>query len=79
MDIWTPGTVSCIVGVRGGIIRPLIYAPYLCEYVHEHTPLATPGFCSDRRIPCKPSSGALLSTSTHNNKIVKVLIMRTAS
>ena len=31
-------------------------------YVHEHTPLAKPGFCSGGRISCEPNTGALLST-----------------
>ena len=46
---------------------PSIYAPYIYiyvhTYVHEHAPLAKPGFCSGGRISRKPSNGALLSTS----------------
>ena len=40
-----------------------IYAPYTYTYVHEHAPLAKPGFCNGGRIPCKPITGALLRTS----------------
>ena len=35
--------------------------------MHEHTPLAKPGFCSGGRISCKPNNGALLSTSINKN------------
>ena len=35
--------------------------------MREHTPLAKPGFCSGRRISCKPDNGALLSISIKNN------------
>ena len=52
-----------------------IYAPYIYTYVHEHTPLAKPGFCSGGRISCKPNTGALLSTSMNKMMIVKVLII----
>ena len=40
---------------------------YICTYVHAHTPLAKPGFCSGGRISCKPNNGALLSTSINKN------------
>ena len=40
---------------------------YIYTYVHEHTPLAKPGFCSGGRISCKPKTGALLSTIINNN------------
>ena len=51
------------------IILPSIYvyAPYIYTYLHEHTPLAKPGFCSGGRISCKPNNGALLSTSISKN------------
>ena len=29
---------------------------YIDTYVHEHTPLAKPGFCSGGRISCKPNT-----------------------
>ena len=40
---------------------------YIHTYVHEHTPLAKPGFCSGGRISCKPDTGALLSTCINKN------------
>ena len=54
---------------------PSIYAPnmYIHTYVHEHTPLAKPGFCSGERTSCKPNNGALLRTSTNKIMIIKVL------
>ena len=36
-----------------------------CKYVHEHTALAKPSFCSGGRVSCKLNNGALLSTSTN--------------
>ena len=45
---------------------------YIYTYVHEHTPLTKPGFCSGGRISCKPNTGALLSTSI-DKKIVIVI------
>ena len=40
---------------------------YIYKYVHEHTPLAKPSFCSGGRISCKPNNGALRSTSINRN------------
>ena len=40
---------------------------YKYTYVHEHTPLAKPGFCGGGRISCKPNNGALLSTNINKN------------
>ena len=52
-------------GLENATIR--ICTIYAYTYVHEHTPLAKPGFCSGGRISCKPNTGALLSTSINKN------------
>ena len=46
---------------------------HINTYVHEHAPLAKPGFCSGGRISCKPNTGALLSSSINKRMMVKVL------
>ena len=42
---------------------------YTCiyTYVHGHTPLAKPGYCSGGRTSCKPNTCVLLSTSINKN------------
>ena len=40
---------------------------HIYKYVHGHTPLAKPSFCSGGRISCKPNNGALLTTSINHN------------
>ena len=40
---------------------------HIHTFVHEHTPLAKPGFCSGGRISCKLNTGALLSTCINKN------------
>ena len=71
VDIWTPGSeFPCTVGARVGYCYdPYMHHIYIYIYtcVHEHTPLAKPGFCSGGRIFCKPNTGALLSTSKSPN------------
>ena len=73
VDIWTAVTVfPCTLGARVGQCHHLymhhIYTYiHTYKYVHEHTPLAKPGFRSDGRIFSKPTHGALLSTSISHN------------
>ena len=46
------------------------------HYIDIHIcALAKPGFCSGRRISCKPKNGALFSTSTHKNDDNRSLVI----
>ena len=61
--------VVCVALVLPAFSQPYMYI-HTYTYVHEHTPLVKPGFCSAGKISCKPNNGALLTKRNINKNDV---------